>query len=489
MKVVRRITLASAWRRPLARLTLAAALLPSAGVGAPALAVDWLQYIASYPDLIRALGANPLAGEQHYLSYGRAEGRPLDRFDELQYLANYPDLQRAFGQDTGKAVEHFIRFGYFEHRTDDPLGAPARPDIVFVLVDDMGAAVIGPERRTVSVATPSIDALAAAGTTYTQAYAAPACVPSRVMALTGRWPYRNSVGAVWNNGPTPPSSAVTIAERLGGIGYETRIVGKWQLGTIAGKHPLDQGFEHFFGFHGDTPDYFGADPDDPLWRDRTRVLNTGYVTDTLANEAETILRAGRDRPLFLFLSLTAIHDPLQTTMDYAVDGVDRALGRVLAAARPDTLVILAGDNGRFVNAPLRGGKYSIWEGGVRVPFILAWQGRVPAGASSAAPISLLDVAPTAMAAAGAPVPAALDGLDLLAPLPAPRQIFFGAMGHAGHAIRQGRWKLYLGYEGLPVRLYDLLSDKGENLNVAAGNAEVVQSLTAEIDAWKHEIDD
>lgn len=477
--------LASTPLRLLPRLALLVALL----LPGPALAVDWMQYIASWPDLIRAFGANPAAGEQHYAQYGRSEGRALDRFDEAQYLANYPDLRAVFGGNTAQAVEHFVRYGFFEGRTDDPPTPPARPDIVFVLVDDMGAAVIGPERRSVDVATPNIDALAAAGTTYTQAYAAPACVPSRVMALSGRWPYRNSVGAVWNNGPTPPSSMVTVAERLHGIGYETRLVGKWQLGTIAGKHPLDQGFEHFLGFHGDTPDYYGVDPDDPLWRDRTRIMNTGYVTDTLADEAETILRTGRDRPLFLFLSLTAIHDPLQTTMAFAVDGVDRALGRVVAAAKPDTLFIFAGDNGRFVNTPLRGGKYDIWEGGVRVPLITAWRGHIAAGQSVATPVSLLDVAPTAMAATGSPLAPLFDGLSLLSPLPPERRIFLGAMGRAGHAVRQGRWKLYLGYQGVPTRLYDLATDRGENLNVAAGYSAVVQSLTAALDTWRATIDD
>ena len=196
-------------------------------------------------------------------------------------------------------------------------------------------------------------------------------------------------------------------------GLRHRIVGKWQLGFTAGRHPLDQGFDSFYGFNGITPDYFGDDPDAPLYRDRTQIRNTGYVTDTLAAEAERVLRAPRGKPLFLYLPLTAIHDPLQTTIGEAVQGVDRAVGRVVAAAKPDTLFVFAGDNGRKTNAPFKGGKYSIWEGGVRVPFIVRWTGRVPAGRRVATPVSLLDVAATAMAAAGAPVPAALDGLNLL----------------------------------------------------------------------------
>ena len=172
---------------------------------------------ASYPDLVRALGANPAAGERQYLIYGRGERRALDRFDEVQYLANYPDLQRFYGSNTAGAVEHFIRYGLFEGRTDDPPDAGTAGHRVRA-GRRHGCGGDRPGAASVEVATPNIDALAAAGTTYTQAYSAPACVPSRVMALSGRWPYRNSVGAVWNNGPTPPSSLVTIAERLRDVG-------------------------------------------------------------------------------------------------------------------------------------------------------------------------------------------------------------------------------------------------------------------------------
>jgi arylsulfatase A-like enzyme len=365
----------------------------------------------------------------------------------------------------------------------------AAPDIVVVLIDDLGAAVIGPERRSVSVATPNIDALAAAGTTFTQAYAAPVCAQARAMLMAGRWPQRNSVGAIWDNGPPPPASVVTIAERLRGHGYATAIVGKWHLGFTGGRHPLDQGFDSFYGFKGATPAYFGHDPKAPLFRNRTQIWNTGYVTDTLADEAVRVLGAARSTPLFLYVSLTAIHDPLQTTREVAVQGVDRAVGRMVAAANADTLFILAGDNGRRNNAPLKGGKYSIWEGGVRVPFMMMWTGHVPANRRLETPVTLLDVAATALAAAGAPVPADLDGLNLLGSVPADRRVFFGAYGRAGYAVRQGRWKLYLDYEGVPIRLYDVLRDKGEMLNVAAGNAPVVRSLIQKITAWKRAIND
>ena len=340
-----------------------------------------------------------------------------------------------------------------------------------------------------NVATPSIDALAAAGATYTAAYSAPACIPARAMAVLGRWPYRNSVGPIWNNGPQPKGNTVTIAERLRARGYATAIVGKWHLGFASGQHPLDQGFDQFLGFKGITPNYYGHDPEAPLYRNRTQIKNTGYVTDTLAEEAVRILTAPRSKPLFLYVPLTAIHDPLQTTMDFSVQRVDVAVGRIVAAAKADTLFLFAGDNGRGSNAPLKGGKYDIWEGGVRVPFILSWQGHVAGGTRNATPISLLDVAATAMAATGVPVPSDLDGLNLLGSVPADRNVYFGAFGKAGFGVRQGRWKLYKDYEGAATRLYDVVADKGETMNVAGNNPSVVSTLTAAINAWKRTIDD
>ena len=309
------------------------------------------------------------------------------------------------------------------------------------------------------------------------------------MLLVGRWPYRNSVGAVWNNGPQPPGSVVTIAERLRARGYATAAVGKWHLGFTGGRHPLDQGFDQFLGFKGITPNYYGHDPEAPLYRNRTAIRNTGYVTDTLADEAVRILAARRTKPLFLYVPLTAIHDPLQTTLPFAISGVDRAVGRIVGAAKKDTLFIFAGDNGCKNNPPLRCGKFSIYEGGVRVPFVMRWSGHVGAGKTVATPVSLLDIPATAMAAAGAMVPAELDGLNLLGSVPATRNVYFGAFGRAGYGIRQGKWKFYKDYEGIANQLYDLQADKGETTNLAARNPAVVTSLTAAISAWKRVIDD
>ena len=142
---------------------------------------DWLQYIASYGDLIRAFGPDAAAGERHYQQHGRAEGRSLDKFDERQYLANYADLRAAYGSNLQAGIRHFIVFGYFEGRTDRAL----RPNIVLFLVDDLGYGEAGATSQADTV-TPGIDAIATAGVVATSGYVtAPLCAPSRTGVLTG----------------------------------------------------------------------------------------------------------------------------------------------------------------------------------------------------------------------------------------------------------------------------------------------------------------
>ena len=357
--------------------------------------------------------------------------------------------------------------------------AAEKPDIIVMLVDDSGASVIGPVAR--SVPSPAIDALANAGVNYRTAYAQPACIPARAQLLMGGDPQRTRNGGVDRpNGPWPSGSAVTIAERLKAAGYETHLVGKWHLGWSGAQHPLGQGFDTFFGFKGITPDYVGDDPRAPLYRDHTRIKNTGYVTDTLAAEAVRVLKAPHGKPLFLYLAWTAIHAPLQTTLAASVARMDAAVARVRAAAKPGTLIILAGDNGRAVNAGLRGGKFSAYEGGVRVHFSAAWVGRDGPLAPPTAPVSLEDIAPTALDAAGLPIPAAMDGVSLLRPVPADRALMWATPGSL--VIRQGPWKLHL--YGQRAELYNLTSDLAERRNVASANQEVVRTLSAKVRAWK-----
>jgi len=355
--------------------------------------------------------------------------------------------------------------------------AGAVPDIIVILGDDLGASDIGPQRRKAGLLTPNIDAIGRAGITYTAGYAQPACVQSRTALLTGRWPQRRSVGAVINNGPQPPSSIVTIAERLRALGYTNHLVGKWHLGFNSGKHPLDQGFDTFFGFQGATPDYVGHDPQAPLYRQRTAIRNTGAVTATLGTEAVRLLNLARTKPLFLYLAWTAPHDPLQATLAQRVAEMDSNIGRVLAAAKPDSLIIFAGDNGRASNAPFRGKKYDILEGGVRVPLVLKWTGRVAPGQIVSKPASLIDVSPTVVKAAGGTV-TDTDGFDLLN-LPADRGVYFKAYyGDPGLGLRRGQWKYYRNYRGIAAQLYNVNTDVGEVNNISAANKPIVDQMNA-----------
>ncbi len=377
-----------------------------------------------------------------------------------------------------------------------PAQALPRPNIVFFLVDDMGASVVGPVAREGSVKTPSIDGIGTAGMMSTAGYAEPQCVPARTLLLTGRHPQRASVGSVYANGPYPLKNINTVAERLRAGGYETRIVGKWHLGFLAGQKPLDRGFEHWLGFEGTTPLYSGHDPKAPLWRDTAKTQNVGSVTTTLTDEAVAILKAPRDRPLFLYVALTAMHDPMPPGGHSPIIAeIEESVRRVREALPPNTLFMFAGDNGRDKNAKLRGGKYETYEGGVRVPFMMMWPERIAPGQVWTAPVTLADWAPTAMAAAeltdGTP---AFDGINLLGEVPAGRPIFFVGYNKNGYAVRQGHWKLYVdtapeGAAVIPLQLYDLAVDPGETKNIYRSKPVLVENLKKLIEDFKVSLND
>ena len=392
--------------------------------------------------------------------------------------------------------------------------AQAKPDVIFFLADDFGVreavTIPGPNgpvaRKLPGSALGAIDQLAARGVTYTNAYGAPACIPARAMPMTGRWQWRRSQGAILGNGPQPPGSVVMLPEMLKPLGYTSALVGKWHLGTTAGKTPIAQGFDYWFGFVGVTPNYVGHDPDAPLVEQRPgqairQLQNSGLVTNTLANKAIQLLSdPNRTKPLFLAIWWTAPHDPLQGTLTQRTDEMDAAMARIIAAApRPgNTIFIFAGDNGRGANnAPLKGRKYDIFEGGVRVPLVIRWDGHLPAGSRNNGIASLLDLAPTLLAAAdGAPRPS--DGINLLNGIPSGRAVFFqafnsdqGVLGDppGTSAVRQGPWKLLLGAGTSNPRLYNLQSSLGETTNVAGANPGVVADLTARIQTFRAALSD
>lgn len=418
--------------------------------------------------------------------------------------------------------------------------APERPNIVVILADDMGYGDIGVDGGT-DIPTPNIDALAASGIRFTDAYvSSPYCSPSRAGLLTGR--YQQRFGHEFNLLPIPshadaglPVDQRTIAERLQAVGYRTAIVGKWHLGSAERFHPLVRGFDEFYGFLSGQHSYLDAGPPtDPIYDGRTPVTTIPYLTDAFADRAVDFIKREKDHPFFLYLSFNAVHLPLQATPTYLarfdriadpqrrtyaamLSAMDDAIGKTLDALRTEgldrkTLVFFVNDNGGPTvwstgvngssNAPLRGSKRQTWEGGIRVPFFVRWTDRLPAGVVDHRPIIQLDVLPTALAAAGvAPDPAwNLDGVDLLPFLTGtrsdpPHDALYWRLGGM-MAVREGDWKLVKSEEGAAnttdpsvlrdlsgAQLYDLAHDVEETNDLAAAHPDEVRKLGQDWQRW------
>ena len=246
-----------------------------------------------------------------------------------------------------------------------------------------------------------------------------------------------------------PLSETTVATMLKDAGYATGIVGKWHLGAAPCFHPNERGFGDFFGFLGGGHRYFpvparAVEYEIPILRNQEVVADTGYLTDDFGREAASFIRRHKDQPFLLYLAFNAVHTPMQAPEDllakYAatiedpvkrahaamLESMDRAIGQTLEAVRDSgleerTLIVFLSDNGGPIgvngssNEPLRGAKGQVLEGGIRVPFLMKWKGKLPAGTTYEEPVISLDLVPTALALAGAAVPEAvhLDGVDLM----------------------------------------------------------------------------
>jgi arylsulfatase B len=413
------------------------------------------------------------------------------------------------------------------------------PNIVLIVADDLGYAELGCQGAA-DVRTPHIDSIARHGVRFTSGYVtAPFCSPSRAGLLTGRYQQRfgHELNALGRQNRLPhvglPTSEKTIADYLGAAGCATGAVGKWHLGGTGPYHPQRRGFGEFFGFLHEGHFYVGDrhtkavsllrpneppyDEQNPVLRGTQPVGDFGYLTEAFTREAVAFIDRHRDRPFFLYLPYNAVHSPMQATekdlgrfpeitdrkrrmfaaMLAALDeGVGAVLGKLgEAGLREDTLVVFLSDNGgptaelTSSNAPLRGGKGQLYEGGVRVPFLMQWEGHLPAGIVSNRPVSSLDVLPTALAAAGVHSPdgAKLDGVDLLPYLggrndrPPHERLYWRYGGQA--ALREGRWKLVRDGDRKPWELYDLDQDIGESDDQAAQKPEVVGRLRAAWERW------
>ncbi|SCU74625.1 Sulfatase [Cupriavidus necator] len=409
--------------------------------------------------------------------------------------------------------------------------ADSRPNLVFILADDLGYADLGCYGGRTPVS-PNLDRLAAEGVRFTDAYAnSPVCSPSRFALMTGRYQYRLRGGAEepmtgrargQSHLGLPPEHP-TLPSLLRAQGYRTALIGKWHLGFPPHFGPLKSGYDEFYGPYGGGVDYFthcDRSGTHDLYENEREVQADGYLTDIISERAVDWLRAApADSPFMLSVHYTAPHWPWETRADQAeserireaiqhTDGgsvetyqamlqhMDEGIGRILdvlasKGLAENTLVVFTSDNGgeRFSDTwPLSGKKMELLEGGIRVPLIARWPARIPPGGVTAQVAMTMDWCPTTLEAAGIP-PAPThepDGISLLPCLadPAqasPRKVFWRMKYRAQRAVRHGNWK-YLSVDGHEY-LFDLSRDARERANLARREPDVLEALRQCYQDW------
>jgi arylsulfatase A-like enzyme len=426
---------------------------------------------------------------------------------------------------------------------------PRKPNILLFLADDLGYADIG-ANGCQDIPTPHVDAIASDGVRFTDGYAThPVCSPSRAGLLSGM--YQHRFGFEHNSGPeryaSPdfglPRDVPSLAEKLQAAGYVTGMVGKWHIGFQEGLRPHQRGFDYYYGFLSGARSFYPDSPRefDPIIRNGVRVTDeTEYLTDAFARESVDFIERSRDRPWFLYLAFNAVHSPLEATEKYEarfphisdpkrktyagmLSALDDAVGRVMAKVRElgqeeNTLVMFYSDNGGPTaettsrNDPLRGYKGQMFEGGIRVPFVMQWKGKIPAGQTYREPVMGFDCHATALAAAGVELaerrkpsghattpegsrPTAtnvthtrLDGVNLVPFVTGeatsrPHDQLFWRAGRQ-HAARVGDWKLVTIPQAGGSMLFNLKDDIAEQHDLAASHPDKLKELQAAFAEWE-----
>jgi arylsulfatase A-like enzyme len=412
-------------------------------------------------------------------------------------------------------------------------GTTARaPNIILIVADDLGWGDVGFNGRTEWL-TPNLDRLAKQGRVFQRCYtAAVVCAPSRAAFLTGKSPIHSGVR---RNDEDLPEEENTIAEALKPLGYRTALFGKWHHGKPrAGRadyvHPMDHGFDEFFGYT-DAGHAWEKFPN-KVWNWREEIPASGYFDDLITDRAVAFVERHKDRPFFIYLAYVATHfevaapadevalhtakfaesagqPPLKATYAAMVTRLDRDVARVVEALRRldlarDTLIVFTSDHGATFesgnqgvsaaldsNRPFRGQKRTLWEGGVRVPGFVCWPGRIPEGVVGQEVMQLTDLLPTFVAAAGRTVDPAwhVDGVNLLAvwlgTAAAPERTLFWEWQSEGYdqlAALRGDFKLVVNRGG-KSELYNVVVDPAERRDVSAGYPDLTADLRAELEAW------
>lgn len=412
------------------------------------------------------------------------------------------------------------------------LQAEQPPNLVLIIVDDLGYADVGFNGCT-DIPTPHIDSIAEQGVRFTSGYVTYAvCGPSRAGLMTGRYPQRFGFERNPQYRPGDPNmglplSEETLAAVLKKAGYTSGVVGKWHLGAHPTLHPLRRGFDFFYGHLGGGHRYFPeelhirdsyAAKDEPesyrtwILRNDEPVEPNQYLTDDFSDAAVEFVEANKDQPFFLYLAYNAPHAPLQATEKYLarfpdiqdrkrrtyaamVSAVDDGVGRVLDKLEElglddNTLVFFLSDNGGpskngSSNGPLRGYKGDAWEGGWRVPFALRWTDHVPAGVSYDPVVSSLDIFATIVSLAEAPInpQRPLDGVNLIPYLDnrkttvPHKAIYLRKFDQKAYAVRMGDFKLVMpaGQNQQPV-LFNLAKDIAESRNIFSDYRKTVEEI-------------
>lgn len=429
-----------------------------------------------------------------------------------------------------------------------PAVSPApRPNIVFIMSDDQGWGDVGFHGS--DIRTPHLDKLAAAGARLDQFYVQPLCSPTRAAFLTGRYPIRYGlhVGVVRPHARYGlPLEERLLPQALRTAGYRTAITGKWHLGIPSADYlPTRRGFDHQYGLYNGNFDYFTHLRDGGLdWhRDDKPLREEGYATELIAREAARLIaQQPAEQPLFLYVAFNGVHSPYQVPEHYAapytgmtglrrtyagmVTAMDEGIGRIVDALekrgmRENTLIIFCSDNGGpqpgvvTSNGPLRSGKGTLYEGGMKVPAIAVWPGKIKPASRVDALLHVVDWYPTLLRLAGVSLeqPQPVDGRDAWPAIadgtPGLRSDILHNISTTGGAVRVGDWKLVVnghvpdGLEGgqvTPARekqkadaraapqieLFNLREDPGEANNLAEKNPDKVKELRALLERYARE---
>ncbi len=395
-----------------------------------------------------------------------------------------------------------------------------RPNIILIMADDLGYGNLGCYGSQKNE-TPHLNALAREGVRFTDFHTSgTVCTPTRAGLLTGRYQQRiGLIKAIFAEHDEPGLSPeeITFPRLLINAGYATGIIGKWHLGQVDKYNPIHHGFDRFRGYlHGniDYISHYARIGGHDWWDGLRNIPEEGYVTHLITKHSIDFIERHREKPFFLFISHLAVHWPLQAPDDPPVRGpkkskikrsdretygimleeMDKSVGKIIKALKAsgiekNTLIFFLSDNGAEPpgsNAPLRGRKNQMWEGGHRVPAIAHWPGWIMHGVVTGELASSLDLMPTILELTEAKLPShhTLDGISLV-PLLKENKSIGNRKLFWDNAMREGRWKLI--QEKNNISLYDLDSDIGERINLAAKHPERVRIMRTDLMKWKKDV--